>query len=152
MTRSADSGPSGPKPPLARGTQPPPRWVGVAVVLVALLFAAGAIIALARPALLVTSGADIDEAAHVYAGYTASRDVVLAVALLVLLVIRARQVLAGVLVLAALIQAVDIVVDASSGRLVLVPGLAVVGALMLATATRLARRPAWRAASWRDPS
>jgi hypothetical protein len=129
-----------------------PRWVDVAVALAALLFAAGAVIALARPALLVGSGADVDAAARVYAGYLASRDGALAVALLVGLAVRARQLLAGALLMAALIQAVDIAVDASSGRLVLVPGLAALAALILAAATRLARRPVWRAASWRDPS
>jgi hypothetical protein len=128
----------------------PPRWVPPAVVLVAVLFAAGAVIALARPALLVAPGADVDAAARVYAGYVASRDAALAVALVVLLVLRASQLLAGALLLAALIQAVDIVVDAATGRLVLVPGLAVLTVLMIATATRLARRPMWRTASWRD--
>jgi hypothetical protein len=128
----------------------PPRWIPPAVVLVAVLFAAGAVIALARPALLVAPGAEVDAAAHVYAGYLAGRDAALAVALVVLLVLRASQLLAGALLLAALIQAVDIVVDATSGRLALLPGLAVLTVLMIAAATRLARRPMWRIASWRD--
>jgi hypothetical protein len=68
----------------------------------------------------------------------------------VLLVVRASKLLAGALLLAALIQAVDVVVDAATGRLVLVPGLAVLSVLMIAAATRLARRPVWRIASWRD--
>jgi hypothetical protein len=153
VTRRANSGrPRGPQPPLRRPVQPPPRWVTVAVALVALLFAAGAIIALARPALLVASGAHIDAATHVYAGYLASRDCVLAVAFVVLLAVRARQMLAGALLMAALIQAVDIAIDATSGRIVLVPGLVVLAALILAAATRLAPRPIWQAASWRDPS
>jgi hypothetical protein len=109
----------------------PPRWVPLAGILVALLFATGAVIALARPALLVASDAAIDAATHVSAGYLASRDSALAVALVVVLVLRARQLLAGALLLAALIQVADIVVDATTGRLVLVPGLAVLTALML---------------------
>jgi hypothetical protein len=148
----ADSGRPDDQGPLPGRSVRPPRWVDAAVVLVALLFAAGGVIALVRPALLVASGADIDPAARVYAGYLASRDCALAVALIVLLVLRARQLLAGALLLAALVQAMDIVVDAGSGRLVLVPGLVLLAALMIAAATRLARRPVWRAASWRERS
>jgi hypothetical protein len=141
-TRGSDSSP-GPDPPW---------WVHPTVILVAVLLGAGAVIALVRPALLVASGADIDAATHVYAGYLATRDAALALVLVVLLALGARQLLAGALLLVALIQVADIVVDATTGRLLLVPGLAVLTALILGAAWKVAPRPLWRIASWREVS
>jgi hypothetical protein len=146
------TGPASESPPAPSAGAGPPRWVLPAVCLLAALFAAGAVIALVRPGLLASPGADVDAATRVYAGYLASRDAALALALVTLLVLRARQMLAAALLLAALIQLVDVVVDATTGRLVLVPGLVVLAAVMLASATRSAPRPLWRISSWRDAS
>jgi hypothetical protein len=71
-----------------------------------------------------------------YAGYFISRNLAPAVALVMLLALRAHRMLTGVLVLASLVQAFDIVIDATTGRLVLVPALALLTALLLTAASR----------------
>lgn len=115
----------------------PPRWVVAVVLLAAVLCAAGAVVAWRYPALLVSRDSDINQATRVYAGYLISRNLALAVALLTLLGLRCYRMLAGALVLIALIQLLDAAIDAGTGRLALVPGLTILAAALLAAATRL---------------
>lgn len=82
---------------------------------------------------------------HVYAGYFIGRNLALAVALLMLLALRAHRMLTGALVLASLVQAFDIVIDARTGRLVLVPALVLLTAHLFTAASRLSPQPLWRA-------
>ena len=67
-----------------------PWWVGAVVVLGAALMAMGAVIALVHPAMLVSPGDEINSAAHIYAGYLVSRNLIVAVFLLLALGLRAR--------------------------------------------------------------
>ena len=100
----------------------------------------------------------MNTAARVYAGYTLSRNLSIAVALLGLLALRARRGLGGMLGLFALIQLMDIVVDAANGRLALLPGLAALVLLALSAAWQLTKPPLpgvrvqrnWRRASQID--
>ena len=71
-----------------------PLWISIVVVLGALLTAAGAIISKVDPTLL-TNGSPMTDAARVYADYMFARNLSLAVMLLFLLSVRARQMLAG---------------------------------------------------------
>ena len=121
-----------------------PWWVTIIVILGALLTAAGAVISKVDPTLL-TNGSPMTDAAGVYADYTFARNLPLAVMLLALLAMRARQVLAGFMVLVALIQFVDVIDDLTRGAFVLVPGLLVFAVVFLVGAWRLFGRGAWRA-------
>ena len=56
-------------------------WVKAVVVLGALLFATGAVLALVRPAMLASPHDEVNGAVRVYAGYLASRNTALAVML-----------------------------------------------------------------------
>lgn len=107
----------------------------------ALLLAVGAVIALAHPILLVPPASQITEAVRIYAGYLASRNLALAIMLVVLLVSRARLSLAHLMALVALIQFIDAVIDAAEARWAIVPGVLLLGLLFLFAATRLANRP-----------
>ena len=141
--------PAGLSPVPARTGGAPPRWV-VAVVLVAsVLCAAGAVVAWWHPVLLVSRDSEINQAARVYAGYLISRNLALAVALMTLLGLRCHRMLAGALVLTALIQLLDAAIDAGTGRLPLVPGLTVLAAALLAAATRVSPQHLWHLAAWR---
>jgi hypothetical protein len=111
---------------------------------------AGAVIAIADPAMLLGPGDHVTDAVRVYAGYLFSRNLALAVMLIATLVMRARRVLAGLMVLTAAIQILDTAVDAATGRWILVPGLLVFTAAFLLGAHRLADQPLWCPAAWRD--
>src|SRR6202162_935691 len=82
-----------------------PLWVSIVVILGALLTATGAVISKVDPTLL-TNGSPMTDAARVYADYLFARTLSLAVMLLLLLALRARRMLAGFMVLIALIQLV----------------------------------------------
>lgn len=126
-----------------------PRWVAAIVVLGALLSAAGAIIAMIRPALLLAGGEEVNAGVHVYAHYLVSRGLAVAAMLIVMLLLRARHALAATMVLTALIQLIDAVLDATTGRPVLVPGLLAFAVLFLMGARRLTGTPLWTARAWR---
>lgn len=112
-----------------------PWWVGAIVLIGALITAAGGVIALVKPEIL--TGAPMNSAAYVYAGYLISRDLGLALALVATLILRMRRELAGLMLLTALIQVIDILVDATTGRLSILPAIIVVGAAFLIGALRL---------------
>ncbi len=92
-------------------------WLRAAIILGALLMAAGGIIALVNPAMLVSPHEEINGAVHVYAGYLASRNLVLAVMLLVMLALRARRALSYLMVLTAFIQFADAGIDWCRGAM-----------------------------------
>lgn len=132
--------------------QPPsnafPWWLQTIVVLGALLMAAGALIALVNPVLLVSPHDEINAAVHIYAGYLFSRNGALALLLVASLLYRAKGVLNTLVLLTAFIQLVDAVVDGVEGRWVIVPGVVVLGLLFLVAASRLSGHPFWRKAAW----
>ena len=136
---------------LSRTGNAPPRWAVAVVLVAAVLTTTGAALAWLHPALLVGQDSDIDQAARVYAGYLISRDLALAVALLALLGLRCYRMLAGALVLTALVQLLDAAIDAATGRLPLLAGLIVLAAALLAAANRLSPQPLWHPAAWRTP-
>ena len=127
-----------------------PGWVSASIILGALLMAAGAMIALIHPALLVSPDAEIKEAARVYAGYLASRNLALAAMLLGMLAVRARSVLGSLMLLTAFIQLLDAGMDGLEGRWALVPGVLLFAMVFFIGAARLSGQPFWKPAAWRD--
>ena len=109
----------------------------------------GAAISKVDPTLL-TNGSPMTEAARVYADYLFARNLALAVVVLLLLVIRARRMLAGFMVLVALIQMVDSVDDLARGAVLLVPGLLVFAIMFLLGAERLFGQAVWHLDAWRE--
>lgn len=125
-----------------------PLWVSIVVILGALLTATGAVISKVDPTLL-TSGSPMTGAAQVYADYMFARNLSLAVMLLLLLALRARHMLAGFMVLIALIQLVDVIDDLARGAFLLVPGLLVFAIVFLVGAWQLFGQAVWQVDAWR---
>lgn len=126
-----------------------PLWVSIVVILGAVLTAIGAVISKVDPTML-TNGGPITDAARVYADYLFARNLPLAVMLLFLLASRARRMLAGFMVLTALIQIVDVTNDlARGGEFLLVPGLLLFAIVFLVGAWRLFGRAIWHVDAWR---
>ena len=126
-----------------------PLWIAVIVIVGALLLLVGAILSKADPTLL-TNNSPMPDAARVYADYTFARDLALAIMLLLLLLVRASRMLAGFMVLVALIQVIDILNDLARGAFVLIPGLLLFAILFLIGAWQLSGRPLWQVAAWRE--
>lgn len=126
-----------------------PAWVRAIVVLGALLMTAGALSALVHPALLVSPHDEINDAVHIYAGYLAARNLVLALMLVTAMGFRSRGTLNTLMLLAALIQVMDAAIDCVEGRWAVVPGAIVLGVLFLVAAGRLSGHPVWKTAAWR---
>lgn len=126
-----------------------PLWVSIVVILGAVLTATGAVISKVDPTLL-TNGSPMTEAVRVYADYTFARDLSLAVMLLLMLALRSRRMLAGFMVLIALIQFFDVINDLARGDFLLVPGLLVFAIVFLVGASKLFGQPVWRADTWRE--
>jgi hypothetical protein len=112
--------------------------------------AAGAVIALIHPAMLISAGAEINAAARVYAGYLVSRNLALAAMLLGMLAVRARGVLGSLMLLTACMQLLDAGMDCLEGRWALVPGVLVFAIVFLIGAARLSGQAFWKPAAWRD--
>lgn len=125
-----------------------PRWLAVIVVPGALLLAAGAIIALVNPAML--AGGEVNGAVHVYAGYLAARNFALALLLIIALCVGARRALGTLMVLTAVIEVLDAVMNAFEGRWSLIPGVLVIAAAFLFGAARVTGYSFWTLAAWRD--
>lgn len=123
-------------------------WLPTIVVLGALLIATGGVVALAHPAMLVSPHDEINGAVHIYAGYLATRNLVLAVMLLVALSLRAKRVLGNLMVLTAFIQLLDAFMDCVEGRWVIVPGVLIFGVIFLIAAARICGYPFWRREPW----
>lgn len=126
-----------------------PLWVFIVVILGALLTITGAVISKVDPTLL-TNGSPMTEAARVYADYLFARNLALAVMLLFLLVVKARRMLAGFMVLVAFIQIVDVGDDLARGALLLVPGLLLFAIVFLVGAWRLFGQAFWHVDAWHD--
>ena len=126
-----------------------PLWISIVVILGALLTAAGAIISKVDPTLL-TNGSPMTDAARVYADYMFARNLPLAVMLLFLLLVKARHMLAGFMVLTAFIQIVDVINDVARGAFLLIPGLLIFAALFLIGAWQLFGQAIWHIDAWRE--
>jgi hypothetical protein len=126
-----------------------PWWLSGSVILGALLMATGGMIALLKPAMLVSPNAEISSAVRVYAGYLVARNIALAVMLLVMLGVRARNALSTLMVLTAFIQLLDAGMDCMEGRWTLVPGVLIFAAVFFLGAARLSGQPFWNLAAWR---
>ncbi len=126
-----------------------PWWINVIVVLGALLMATGGFMALLQPSRLVSPLDEINGAVHIYAGYFASRALVLSVMLVAALLFRAKGLLNSLMLLTAFVQLMDLGVDWHEGRWSVVPGVVVVGVLFFVGAWRLSGYPFWKAEAWR---
>jgi hypothetical protein len=125
-------------------------WVQAIVFLGALLSGAGAVIAMTHPAMLVSPGAEINDAAKVFAGYFAARNLVLACLLLALLLGRAKRALSQLLALVGSIQILDAAIDCAEARWPVVPGVLVLGILFLSAARKLGGHPFWNPKAWME--
>jgi len=126
-----------------------PLWISIVVILGAVLTITGAVISKVDPTLL-TNGGQMTDVARVYADYMFARNLALAVMLLLLLVMRTRQMLAGFMVLIALIQVIDVIDDLARGAFLLVPGLLVFAIVFLIGAWKLFGQAIWHSAAWRE--
>jgi hypothetical protein len=126
-----------------------PWWLSGIVLLGALLVAVGGLMALWQPSRLVSPHDEINGAAHIYAGYFASRALVLSAMLLAALLFRAKGLLNSLMLLTAFIQLMDLGVDWHEGRWSVITGVVVVGVLFFVGARRLSGFPFWRAEAWR---
>jgi hypothetical protein len=126
-----------------------PWWVRLMVLLGAFLMATGAVVSLRHPAMLVSPNDQITGAVRIYAGYFASRNLALAIMLVLLLILHARRSLGNLMVLVALVQALDACIDCAEGRWMIVPGVAVFGLVFLMGAAQLSGYPFWRAEGWK---
>jgi hypothetical protein len=125
-----------------------PAWANVVVVIYAILMAAGGVIAMAKPELLVGPHAQINDAVRTYAGYLTARNLTLAVLLLVLLMVGARRALGNLVAVVGLIQFVDFCVDCAEARWTVAPGVLVLGILLLVTAAPISGSAFWTRAAW----
>ncbi len=128
--------------------QPISWWLRLVVLLFAGLFAAGAVIALVHPAMLVSPNDQITGAVRIFAGYMAARNLALGLMLVAMLAMKARRLLGGLMVLSGLIQILDACIDSFEGRWAVAPGVLVLGVICLFVAARLCGSPFWRAKSW----
>ena len=127
-----------------------PAWLYVSVIAGATLMGLGGVIALLKPGLLLGPGEAISSGVRVYAGYLVSRNVAMAAMLLVLLFLRARQMLIGMMFLTAVIQTLDAVLDVCEGRWPIVPGVILFAAIFFLGAQRLSRKRQTRAGTVRE--
>ena len=119
-------------------------WLRTIVVLGSLLLATGALVAVFHPVLLVPPRDAINEAVHIYAGYFASRNLGLAIMLLAAMSLRARGTLNSLMLLTALIQVLDAVLDCVEGRWAIVPGVVVFAVMFFAGSARRSGYPFWK--------
>lgn len=116
-----------------------PIWIAVVVAVGALLMIAGALLALLRPEMLLAPADEVTRGVRVYAGYLFSRNLVLGCLLVGALFGRFRASLPGFLVLYALIQFGDAIMDCVEGRWAIVPPVVVLGAVFVLVWVRLMR-------------
>ena len=124
-----------------------PLWTRLIAVLGALLSLAGGVISLGNPAMLTGPHEAINNAVHVYAGYTAARDLAVATLLLLLVLLSARRALGQLMFLVALIQFIDTAIDCAEARWTVAPGVLILGFLFLLAATKLIG-PFWKREAW----
>jgi hypothetical protein len=128
----------------------PVWWVTGVVIVCAVLLMIGAVLALVRPGLLGNLADPMTTTVRVYADYVVARDGVLAIFLVLLLVARAGRALSTALLIVALIQAADVVLDAFQGRVAIVPLAAVIAIACITAAVRHSDLPLWRISNWRE--
>jgi hypothetical protein len=110
---------------------------------------AGALISLWHPILLVSPHDEINPAVRVFAAYTFSRDLGLAIVLVTALRLRARATLNGMLLLTGFIQMLDAFTDCLDHRWAIVPAAVVIGALFFLAAASLSGAPFWNIQAWK---
>lgn len=126
-----------------------PWWVRLIVIIGAILTTMGAVIALVQPGMLVSPHDQINGAVRIYAGYLAARNLALAFMLAALLVLGAKRSLRNLMVLVALIELLDMSMDAVEGRWMLIPGVFLFGVMFLIGASRLCEgTPFWKIEAW----
>jgi hypothetical protein len=126
-----------------------PLWLSGVVFLGVVLLAMGAAISLLKPAMLVSPNAEITAAVRVYAGYTFSRDLALALMLLIALILRARSALNSLMLLTGMIQLLDVIPDCMEHRYSIIPGILVISVLFCLGAATLTGAPFWKLQAWR---
>ncbi len=104
-------------------------WIATVVVIGASLLAAGAVLAVVKPSMLLGPAEPVTNGVRVYAGYLFSRNVALAVLLIAALTRRFRRNLSGMIALYALIQLLDAVMDCVEGRWTVLPPVVLLGVL-----------------------
>jgi hypothetical protein len=114
-------------------------WVTAFVMVGSLLLIAGAMLALLRPQMLLSPDQPVTPAVRVYAGYLVSRNLALALMLLSALRAGGRVTLHGMMVLYALVQLLDAVMDVIEHRWTLLPLIIVLALLFLVGACRLSQ-------------
>lgn len=129
-----------------------PWWVVFLIVLGALGVASLAIGALFAPQTLLSSGQPMTEAVRVWARYAAAYSVALSLTLLALLAVRARRILAGVLLQAAFAEFLLAIVAIVNQRWEQIPADILLAAVFVICAGRLFGQAPWHAAVWREPS
>ena len=126
-----------------------PLWVRIVVSIGAVLLIAGVLISLLHPILLVSPHDEINPAVRVFAAYTFSRDLGLAIVLVTALLLRARATLNGMLLLTGFIQVLDAFTDCLDHRWAIVPAAVVIGALFFLAAAALSGAPFWKIQAWK---
>jgi hypothetical protein len=127
-----------------------PWWLSVTVVFGALLTAAGAVIALVHPSMLVSPHDQINGAVRIYAGYLAARNLAITALLLTLLIIGARRALGNLMALVGLIQLLDACMDVAEGRRAVIPVVLALGLVFLIGSARLSGGyPFWKIEAWK---
>ena len=127
-----------------------PLLVRIVVGIGAVLLIAGALISLLHPILLVSPHDEINPAVRVFAAYTFSRDLGLAIVLVTALLLRARATLNGMLLLTGFIQVLDALTDCLDHRWAIVPAAVVIGALFFWAAASLSGAPFWKIQAWKQ--
>jgi hypothetical protein len=127
-----------------------PWWVTAIVIIGALGVLSLTVGALFGGQTVLAAGQHMNAAAHAWARYAAAYNVALGLALLALLAIRARRILAGTLVQAAFAEVLLAVVAIVDHRWEQIPADIILLAAFLLAASRLFGQPPWRAAAWRD--
>jgi hypothetical protein len=125
--------------PASGTTSARPWWVTAIVILGSLLLIVGAMIALLRPQMLLSPDQPVTPAVRVYAGYLVSRNLALALMLLSELRAAGRVTLHGMMVLYALVQLLDAVMDVTEHRWTVLPVIIVLALLFLVGARRLSQ-------------
>jgi hypothetical protein len=95
------------------------------------LLAAGAVIALFHPVMLVSGHDEMNGAVHIYAGYFASRNVALAIMVVAALCFGGKGMLNDLLLLVVLVQVLDAVMDVVEGRWPVATGVVGLAVLFL---------------------
>ena len=132
----------------ARPVAAMPWWPSVIVILGALLTLVGAVLAIVHPEMMVSPHDEINGAVRIYAGHLASRNGAIALLLLALLSVRAWRALSQLMILVALIQIFDVVMDCVERRWAVVPVVLVIGVAFLFAARRISGSPFWKRSAW----